>query len=593
MPGTKAREGRPLLAVAGLTLLFAAWLHQGWGGDLALLWMENIVLTVVPLGAAAACWMAARRSDGPVRQAWRFLAAATACWGLGSLVVTYVYNVQQAGVPLEERTIAVPGLADAFFLAFFPLAILGLVRLPAGGIARFARWRFALDGLLIVTCMLFLAVAAGVDANVGLGGADALRPDLCSALGDSCSAAGWVFAVLNPLGDVLLASVAVFVTMFAARVDRRALALLALGFLSIAVADVDFSTRWLHGDTSIGNLLDAGWVLGFGLVAAAALRPSPTPGQSAAPDRDAGLLAILPYMPFTVSAATAAAVQLRDGALRPVLFWIAFTAVGLVLVRQFVAMLDNERLRREAVGALERLRESEAFRSNLVHTVTHDLRNPLSPILLQLAVLARKALPGDVRDSLETVHRNVKQVERLVADLADVGKLLDGRLAIVHTPMDAADTLRDVYASFAPEAAWRGVDLVLDCPQALPVRADPIRVRQVLVNLVSNALKFTGRGAVSLRGRLEGGEAVVTVEDTGRGLTADEQARLFQAFSQVHDRREVPERGTGLGLYISKGIVEGLGGRIGVRSEGHGHGSAFWFRLPAEPLVRTEPRQQA
>src|SRR5207253_3182968 len=119
-------------------------------------------------------------------------------------------GVQQAGVPVADRTILVPGPADAGFLAFFPLAIVGILRLPQG---RFTgRWRTTLDGLLIVASVLFVAWAYGLGRNVGLLGASALRPDLCAGLGAAlCPTVGAAFGALNPLGDILLASVAFYV----------------------------------------------------------------------------------------------------------------------------------------------------------------------------------------------------------------------------------------------------------------------------------------------------------------------------------------------------------------------------------------------
>ncbi|MCA1819117.1 MAG: HAMP domain-containing histidine kinase, partial [Halobacteriales archaeon] len=139
--------------------------------------------------------------------------------------------------------------------------------------------------------------------------------------------------------------------------------------------------------------------------------------------------------------------------------------------------------------------------------------------------------------------------------------------------------------SFQESAHERGVTLTVRASGPVPVEADHERLAQVLSNLLTNALKFTpAGGAVTLRvGAGPGGGAEVAVEDSGRGLTADEAARLFQPFSQVHDPGEVKEPGTGLGLYICKGIVEAHGGRIQVKSAGRAHGSTFTFELPARP----------
>lgn len=569
------------VVLLALTAVFATWLHQLWGGPETVLWMENLALTFVPLAAAAACLWRSRRSEATQQRAWRWIAAGVASWGLASGIVTYIFSIAQADVPLEERTIAVPGIADVFFLAFFPLVILGILRLPRGRFLVTSKWRTALDAAAIVMALVFLAVAAGVTENLQDLGAGAVRPDLCAALPPAlCAAVGVVLGVANPLGDLMLASVAVFAAGFAPRIDRRVVGWLAAGFVAVTIADVDFSTRWLRQDTSLGNLMDAGWVLGFGLVAIAALEPART---SAGPGVEQASLvsALVVYVPVVAALVTAIGFQVQQGTLAPSMTYLGFLLIAIVLGRQALTVLTDLTLRREAEAAYTKLQEAEQFRTRLLHNITHDLQNPLSPIQIQLRLLQDAGQDEATANRLAIIARNVEQMKRLIADLGDLAKLQDGKLQLVRQTLDVSQGARDVWASFQPIADERGIRFDWDATVAAAVQADDIRIRQILSNLVSNALKFTPRGGrVQLQVQHVHEGVQVCVIDSGRGLTDEEMKRLFRPFSQVHERGESPERGTGLGLFISRGLAESHGGSLTVTSPGPGQGSTFCLRLP-------------
>jgi len=173
-----------------------------------------------------------------------------------------------------------------------------------------------------------------------------------------------------------------------------------------------------------------------------------------------------------------------------------------------------------------------------------------------------------------------------------VGSVLDAvrvdndavRLALAQH--DVARLAREAAAAYQDVAASRGLDLRVDTKEAV-ASVDGERIAQVLDNMVSNAIKYTPTGGrVEVRVRPNAHEIVVEVEDTGLGLDADQIGRLFQPFSMVHEGHD-SAAGTGLGLYICKGIVEGHGGHMGADSRGPGQGSRFWARLPIEPAPAT------
>lgn len=239
----------------------------------------------------------------------------------------------------------------------------------------------------------------------------------------------------------------------------------------------------------------------------------------------------------------------------------------------------RERDLREVEDLARELAASEKRRVAMLHNIAHDLGSPLTPLRLQVAMIP----PGTLRDDrVDILRRNVGQLERLVGDLRDLARVEGDAFKLRLRPVDLADLARAAVDSFRDDATARGIALEVDVEGALVSQADPERVTQVLYNLLTNALKFTpAGGSVRVEARADGDDHLVRVADAGRGLDAGEIARLFQPFSQVHEPSEVKERGTGLGLYIARGIMRAHGGDLDVASGGHGLGSTFTLRLPA------------
>ncbi|MBI4393501.1 MAG: HAMP domain-containing histidine kinase [Euryarchaeota archaeon] len=241
---------------------------------------------------------------------------------------------------------------------------------------------------------------------------------------------------------------------------------------------------------------------------------------------------------------------------------------------------ELETVKTELEGDKRKLREKEEQQRQMINNIVHDLGSPITPMKIQLA-LAGPDRPVTAK-TLDILRRNLAQVERLVADLKDLSLMERGRLGLQLQDVEMKALLRGAVEAYAPEAQKRGVRLEMQDGVEARVVADPGRVTQMIYNLVTNALKFTPRGGnVTLTLESMEGTVSVKVRDSGRGLTPDEIARLFKPFSQVHDRGEIPERGTGLGLFICKGIAEAHGGRVSVESEGRGRGSAFIVTIPA------------
>lgn len=220
-------------------------------------------------------------------------------------------------------------------------------------------------------------------------------------------------------------------------------------------------------------------------------------------------------------------------------------------------------------------------RDEFLANVSHDIRSLLSGLALNTGLLLKYApegLAGDpMRKYASANQRLVARMNRMVNDLLDVTSIDAGSISLVAEQVDVNKILRDTLEAFAPMAAAKGITLEADAP-ARPFEAgmDGGRVLQVLANLVSNAIKFTPAGGrVSMGVRAEKNEIVFSVADTGIGIPSAELKSIFERFRQISRDRH----GLGLGLHISKSIIEAHGGRVWVESE-PGSGSTFYFGLP-------------
>lgn len=267
--------------------------------------------------------------------------------------------------------------------------------------------------------------------------------------------------------------------------------------------------------------------------------------------------------------------------------------VRVVAVQDITDRREAEQARRQALEKqleVDRLQDVDRFKTTLLNTASHELNTPLTPLKMQVHLLGDGrlgALSPRQQRSMGIIQRNVDRLATLVSDVLDVARLESGRLRMAPKTVDVAEAVHETVDAFQDTAAAQGVGLAA-AGTGGPVRADPDRLVQVLYNLVSNAIKFTPPGGrVTVHADRRGELVELRVHDTGAGLTAAQIERLFRPFSQVHDHSHADLPGTGLGLYICKGIVDGLGGRMWVESPGPGQGSTFSVRLPRADAKRT------
>lgn len=241
----------------------------------------------------------------------------------------------------------------------------------------------------------------------------------------------------------------------------------------------------------------------------------------------------------------------------------------------------------QPANEIERLRHLNEFKTNLINSAAHELSTPLTPIRLQLHMLKsgeRGSLTDAQRWSIEVVDRNVERLSSLVKDLLDVARLEAARFPVDMRPTELSGIVGEACEAFREPVQRAGLKFTQKAEKGLVVLADSRRLVQVLFCLLANAVKFTrSPGEISVEAHRTGGEATVTIQDTGVGFRPEDRGKMFAAFSQIFNPEIGYAPGAGLGLYISKSIVELHGGRIWAHSDGPGKGSRFSFTVPLAP----------
>jgi signal transduction histidine kinase/FixJ family two-component response regulator len=241
-------------------------------------------------------------------------------------------------------------------------------------------------------------------------------------------------------------------------------------------------------------------------------------------------------------------------------------------------------------AAKVRAEEVARLKSEFLANMSHEIRTPLNGIIGMTELALDTPLSGEQREYLDTVHTSAVNLLAILNDVLDLSKIEAGRMTVECVPFDLGQVLRDLLRPLAIRAFEKGLELVCALDPATPsqVVGDPLRLRQVLINLVGNAVKFTERGEVRLQVTARDGRLCFDVIDTGPGIPRHKQDEIFAAFTQADGSVTRRHGGTGLGLSISRQLVTLMGGDLAVASE-VGEGAVFSFSLPLEVPFEASP----
>jgi len=319
---------------AAVMLTFALWMWFTPGSHQATLIFSDGVGIAVSALAAAACASAGLRSEGRLRRGWLLLGAGMLSWSIGETMWAY-YEV------VVGREVPFPSVADIGYLGMVPLTLVGVATLVT--VERHAL-RAVLDGLIISGSLLYVGWATVLAPASAHSGQRWLE---------------WIVSLAYPIGDIATASVVFILLSHVGRERRTPLVLVALGLLSLAVADSGFAYLVQSGAYSTGNLIDTAWIAGFLLVAVAALWATDRKPESPPSPRAIRMQLALPYVPLTIALMTSVIVHIVEGSVGSFLYINGIAVVLLVVIRQLITLRDNQVLTRRLEATVDELRGRE------------------------------------------------------------------------------------------------------------------------------------------------------------------------------------------------------------------------------------------
>jgi signal transduction histidine kinase len=526
---------------------------------------------------------------------WWLFAAGLGLWCLGDAYFDCYRWILKTEAPY-------PSPADiAFFLAY-PFLIAGLLTLARG----WGRPRLGdiLDGLIVVV------------ASAILTGLFVLAPIVTA---ESSSTLATLAAIAIPTADVVLLAVLTQL-VFRGRMPNFALTCISVAIVSTLLADPIYSYLSLKGTYDIGMPVDAGWLILYSVWGIGALHPSMT-RMASLPERKsetlslfrvAALLAALLVAPVVLIAQTALGRSTNAYELGGVAILTTFlVAMRVVLLqrerkvvqaalaeseRKFRELFQESERGREALATQnERLREVDGLKDDLIALVSHELRTPLTSIVgyLELVQEDEDELKEEHRSHLEVVQRNAHRLLGLVSDLLFAAQVQAGRVTLEKDLVSIPELLDHAVEAALPAAADSHIEMKVRVRDDAEVIGDKQRLAQVIDNLLSNAVKFTpSNGSIGISVIAQDDTVAIEVEDSGIGISAADQKKLFTRFFRTEAAMRKAIKGTGLGLSIVKAIVEGHGGEITVESA-EGKGATFRVVLPLAAASASQPVKEA
>lgn len=257
------------------------------------------------------------------------------------------------------------------------------------------------------------------------------------------------------------------------------------------------------------------------------------------------------------------------------------------------ANLKAEAAARDLEESLAKAEAANIAKGDFLANMSHELRTPMNGVLGMASLLADTELSEEQREYVSTINSSGESLLMLLNDILDFSKIEAGALELEHIAYAFPDTIEKTANLLRPQAEKKGIDVRVDCDANVPafIWGDPGRIRQIVMNLVGNAIKFTDHGYVRIKASMQESNHTemlyVSVEDTGMGIPANKLKDIFDKFTQADASVTRKYGGTGLGLAITKQLVSLMGGELGVESA-EGKGSTFWFAIPCKPAEATD-----
>jgi signal transduction histidine kinase/CheY-like chemotaxis protein len=297
-------------------------------------------------------------------------------------------------------------------------------------------------------------------------------------------------------------------------------------------------------------------------------------------------------LPLKISGKVIGAIDLQ--AREPNAFTEEEIAILQILSDQISVAIDNAKAYAVSQKAVEEMRELDRVKNQFLSNMSHELRTPLNSVIGFSRVIL-KGIDGPINDvqqqDITAIYNSGMHLLNMINEILDLSKIDAGKMELQIEDVNLSDVINSAITNTSGLLKDKPIELVQKVPANLPiVKADEIRISQVLINLISNAIKFTEKGSITVEASIAKStdnkpEMLITVTDTGMGIALADQAKLFQRFSQVDDSPTRKTGGTGLGLSICRSLVELHGGRIGLQSSEVGKGSSFYFTLPMPDYI--------